>query len=171
MEAIRSMTSATGARTQDSAMATGMVAYGIVFLRVAVGLFFLIQEAYLEKLFTWTDKTLPTIFATWAKNPHGYAFYQSFLTNVAIPNAEFFRYLVPSWEVTFGICLILGLGLRVLIPFQIFANLNYMLGKTLASPSADLDKLTIIVLIALFMISAGRYYGLDRYLRRRFSWL
>ncbi len=52
---------------------------------------------------------------------------------------------------------------------QIFANLNYMLGKTLASLTADLDKLTIIVLIALLMLSAGRYYGLDGYLRRRFS--
>jgi hypothetical protein len=29
------------------------------------------------------------------------------------------------------VCLILGLSFRVLIPFQIFANLNYMMGKTL----------------------------------------
>ena len=178
MEAMRSSRTAIGGGQSahlDSSTATGTVAYSIVFLRVAVGLFFLLQEAILEKFLAWTSKTLPTIFATWAKNPHGYDFYKSFLTNVALPNAAFFRFLVPYWELVFAICLILGLGLRVLVPLQIFANLNYMMGKTLASPSADLDKITIIVLIAIFLLSAGRYYGLDGYLRRRFprqlSWL
>lgn len=175
MEAIRSTRQAAVERAQDSSIATGMVAYGIIFLRVAVGLFFLVQEDILEKFSTWTSRTLPTVFAIWIKNPHGYGFYQSFLMNVALPHAEFFRFLVTYWEVAFAVCLILGLGLRVLIPLQIFANLNYMLGKTLASPSADLDKITVIVLIAIFLLSAGRYYGLDGYLRRRFprqlSWL
>lgn len=175
MEAIRQTRQTTVGRAQDSSLATGMVAYGSIFLRVALGLFFLVQEDGLEKFSTWTSKTLPTVFATWAKNPHGYGFYQSFLTHVALPNAEFFRFLVTYWEVTFAVCLILGLGLRVLIPLQIFANLNYMLGKTFLSPSADLDKITVIVLITLFLLSAGRYYGLDGYLRRRFphqlSWL
>lgn len=159
---------------RESIASTRNVTSAAVFMRVAVGLFFLIQEVFLEKLSTWTGKTLPTVFATWAKNPHGYGFYQSFLVNVALPNAEFFRVLITTWEIAFAICLILGLGLRVLIPLQIFANLNYMLGKTLLSPSADLDKITIIVLIALFLLSAGRYYGVDAYLRRRFprlSWL
>jgi len=34
------------------------------------------------------------------------------------------RGLIPGWERLFAIALIVGIGLRVLIPFQIFANLN-----------------------------------------------
>jgi len=61
-----------------------------------------------------------------------------------------------------------------LIPFQIFANLNYMLAKTYGSGNANLDRVTIIILVTMFLISPGRYYGLDGFLRRRFphlAWL
>jgi uncharacterized membrane protein YphA (DoxX/SURF4 family) len=155
-------------------MATaGAVIAAILFMRLSFGLWFLWHEA-IEKLLHWTPETLPRLFGTWAENPEGYAFYQAFLTNVAAPNAEFFRYLVTGWELVFSICLLLGLGLRVLIPLQIFANLNYILGKTYGSGAANLDRLTLIIMITLFIVSAGRYYGVDRYLRERFprlSWL
>jgi hypothetical protein len=154
--------------------ASRMLPAAAVWIRVAFGLWLLIHEAILEKLFTWTPKTLPTIFATFAKNHAAYGFYKFFLLNVAIPNAEFFRTLITTWEIVFAICLILGLGLRVLIPFQIFANINYILAKTYPSPAAHLDRLAIIILVTMFLLSAGRYYGLDGYLRRRFprlSWL
>jgi thiosulfate dehydrogenase [quinone] large subunit len=103
----------------------------------------------------------------WAENPQGYGFYKSFLLNFALPNASFFTHLVTSWEFVLGICLVLGLGIRIVAPLQIFANVNYILGKTYASGGANLDRLTIIILVTLFLVSAGREYGLDGWLRKR----
>jgi hypothetical protein len=71
------------------------------------------------------------------------------------------RGLIPGWELHIAIALIVGIGLRVLIPLQIFANLNYILAKTYGSGNANLDRLTIIILVTMFLISPGRYYGLD----------
>lgn len=79
-----------------------------------------------------------------------------------------------SWEFVLGLCLLLGLGIRIVSPLQIFANINYILGKTYASGAANLDRLTIIILVTLFLVSGGREYGLDGLLRKRFpklKWL
>ncbi len=152
---------------------SGLAVWGVVFMRLAFGGWLLYHEAW-EKLTTWTPKTLPTIFAVFAKNPHAYGFYKAFLLNVAAPNAGFLRGLITGWELVFAIALIFGFAVRVLVPFQIFANLNYLLAKTYGSGTANLDRLTIIILVSMFLISAGRYYGADAYLRRRFprlSWL
>lgn len=151
----------------EQAFAHRTAAYGVLFMRLAIGVWFLYHEAW-EKMHTWTDKTLPNIFGTWIKNPEGYKFYQSFLQDVALPNAEFFRFLVTYWELALAFCLILGLGLRVVIPLQVFANLNFILGKTYMSGGSNLDRLTIICLVGLWLVSAGRVYGLDAWLRQRF---
>jgi uncharacterized membrane protein YphA (DoxX/SURF4 family) len=74
----------------------------------------------------------------------------------------------------FALCMLVGLGVRVLAPIQVFANLNYILAKTYSAPAANIDRLTIMILVVLFLVGAGRYYGLDGALRRRFlrlSWL
>ncbi len=173
MNAARTVRSSMTGEQSAQPTSTLAITSAVVFMRVAFGLWLLYHEA-LEKLFTWTGSTLPMVFGLFAKNPEAYGFYVAFLKNVAIPNAGFFSTLVPYWELTFSICLILGLGLRVLIPFQIFANINYILAKTYPSGAANIDRLTIIILVTMFIISAGRYYGLDGYLRRRFprlSWL
>jgi len=144
-----------------------MMTYGIPFLRIAFGLWFLYHEAY-EKIHAWTPETLPKLFKMWGENPQGYGFYKSFLLNFALPNASFFTHLVTSWEFVLGICLVLGLGIRIIAPLQIFANINYILGKTYASGGANLDRLAIIILVTLFLVSAGREYGLDGWLRKKY---
>jgi uncharacterized membrane protein YphA (DoxX/SURF4 family) len=157
----------------DAVTTAGMTVYAIVFLRVAFGLWMLYHEAW-EKLHTWTPQTLPRIVGMWAKNPEVVGFYRAFLEGVAAPNAGFFRGLVTAWELVFALCMLVGLGVRVLAPIQVFANLNYILAKTYSSPAANIDRLTIMILVVLFLVGAGRYYGLDGALRRRFprlSWL
>jgi hypothetical protein len=42
-----------------------------------------------------------------------------------------------------------GLGVRALAPIQVFANLNYILAKTYSSPAANIDRLTIMILVVL----------------------
>jgi uncharacterized membrane protein YphA (DoxX/SURF4 family) len=159
--------------TQLDTATTRLTVSALVFLRVAFGLWMLWHEA-LEKVQHWTPQTLPRIIGGWTRGEVGYAFYQSLLRSVAAPNADFFRVLVTSWELVFALCVLFGLGIRVVAPIQIFANLNYILAKTYSSPQANLDRLTIMILVVLFLVSAGRYWGVDGYLRRRFprlSWL
>ncbi len=155
------------ATVDRAALASGATIAAIVFARVAFGAWLLIFEAW-EKITTWNAHTLPTIFGIFTKSPLAYGFYKSFLLNMALPNAAFLRGLITGWETVFALCLIIGLGLRVLIPLQLFANLNYILAKTWGTGGANLDRLTIIILVTMFLVSAGRYYGLDGYLRRRF---
>ena len=147
--------------------------FGIPFMRVSFGTWFLYHEAY-EKLHAWNAETLPKVFSMWAQNPQGYGFYKSFLLNFALPHASFFSNLIMSWEFVLSLCLVLGLGIRIVSPLQIFANINYILGKTYASGAANLDRLTSIILVTLFLASGGREYGLDGLLRKRFpklKWL
>lgn len=140
---------------------------GIVFMRVAFGAWFLWRES-IEKFMHWTPETLPRLFNNWIQSPTGYDFYQAFLSNIALPNAGFFTGLVPWWELILSISLILGLAIRITLPLQIFANANFILGKTLMGGGANLDILTVIIAITLILMSAGRYFGIDGRLRNRF---
>jgi hypothetical protein len=43
-----------------------------------------------------------------------------------------------------------------------------MIAKTYLSGGGNLDRVTIIILATLFLVSAGRYWGVDGELRRRY---
>jgi uncharacterized membrane protein YphA (DoxX/SURF4 family) len=92
-----------------------------------------------------------------------------------LPHAAGFRVFLVSWEITLGVCLLLGLGVRIVTVLQMFANLNYILSKSYLSGGANLDRLALIILITLCIASAGRYFGVDGWLRARYpralSWL
>jgi uncharacterized membrane protein YphA (DoxX/SURF4 family) len=157
-----------GTAIVPGAVAAGSTAVGLVVMRVLFGAWFLWHEA-LDKHFAWTTpRPMVAIVAPGVRNPGVPDFYRAFLGDVVIPNANVFRLLVMNWELVFSICVILGLGIRVLPLFQIFANLNYIVLKTYASPAANTDRLVIIIMLTLVIVGAGRYYGVDAYLRRRF---
>lgn len=137
-------------------------------MRLALGFWFLYHEAW-EKIQNWNAAGFAGLIERWIQSPNGYPWYQALLRDVVLPNSEFFRYLVTYGEFTLAICLILGLGLRVVIPFQVFGLINFILAKTYASGAANLDRVTLICLVGLWLISAGRAYGLDGWLRRRFA--
>lgn len=102
-------------------------------------------------------------------HPAVQSWYASFLQSVALPNARFFSYLIPTAELLVGAALLLGILTTFSAVVGGFLNLNFMLsGAASANP--------IMYTIAILLIVAGSragYYGLDYFvlpwLRRRFG--
>lgn len=99
------------------------------------------------------------------------SFYRPILANLVLPHAEVFGYLVGAVELFVGICLLLGLWVRVA---SVIGALH-MLSLTLATwweaghgvPvwryfGAELDHLPLLFLFIIFFVSdAGQQWGLD----------
>ena len=99
------------------------------------------------------------------------SFYRPILANLVLPHAEVFGYLVGAVERFVGICLLLGLWVRVA---SVIGALH-MLSLTLATwweaghgvPvwryfGAELDHLPLLFLFIIFFVSdAGQQWGLD----------
>jgi thiosulfate dehydrogenase [quinone] large subunit len=100
--------------------------------------------------------------------------YLAFLHNVVIPHARLFSYLVVTGEVVASISLLLGLCARVggLIAMWLFLNYMFSKGRIFWSPDSE-DAAVFFVALVVFLGRAGRAWGLDVLLARRWpkSWL
>lgn len=93
-------------------------------------------------------------------HPDVSGWYAYFLTNVAVPHAAFFSYLVSYGEVAVGIGLFLGAFTGIAAFFGAFMNLNYLFSGTVSSNP-------VLFLLGLFLILAWRnagWFGLDRWI-------
>jgi thiosulfate dehydrogenase [quinone] large subunit len=93
-----------------------------------------------------------------------------FITDVVVPNAVFFSYLVAWSEFLIGLSLIAGCLTRVSAAFAWFHNLNIYLAIAIPSGGAQLaiNRLYLVLHILFVIASAGRSWGLDGLLHRRF---
>ena len=93
-------------------------------------------------------------------HPAVQGWYADFVSNVALPNAKIFSYLVSFGEILVGVSLILG-GLTVVGLFAgAFMNLNYMLaGTTSTNPN-----LYTVAIILLAVGTSAYVIGLDRFI-------
>lgn len=92
-------------------------------------------------------------------NPAVRSWYAYFIEHIALPNAEFFSYLIVFAEILIGISLILGLFSILGLLAGGFMNLNFMLAG-----STGLNPIMITVVFILIYIGVDRYYyGLDRW--------
>lgn len=96
------------------------------------------------------------------------AFYRPFLEGVVLPNAGAFTLLVVVGELLVALSLIGGAVTRLGALVAAFMTANYMLTKGLWPwiPSSN-DAPLMLVALALAVTAAGRTWGLDRALRRR----
>lgn len=98
-----------------------------------------------------------------------FSWYKDFLSNVVLPNQELFGYLVMSGEILIGLCLILGLLVRLCSAVGIFQLANYALGPGMARGGATLanSETFLIAMIVLFLTNPGRTLGIDGFLFRK----
>jgi len=96
------------------------------------------------------------------------AFYTSFLQSVVIPNAKLFSYLVMTGEVIAGLGLLTGTMTRLSSFIGMILFLNYMWAKGgwFWSPNSE-DAAVFFIALVLFLGKAGRYFGFDGYLAKR----
>jgi uncharacterized membrane protein YphA (DoxX/SURF4 family) len=95
-------------------------------------------------------------------------FYRRFVEQAVLPHAAFFAGLVPGTELTIGVTLILGLGTRLSAAAALVLLVNYMLAKGtwFWYPSSN-DAAWAAVSLALIIGAAGRTFGVDAMLARR----
>ena len=94
--------------------------------------------------------------------------YKQFLQSVVIPHATLFSYLVMAGELIAGLSLLFGVGTRVGAAIAMFLFLNYMLakGRLFWSPDSE-DAAVFFSAFVVLLGAAGRVFGVDAYLARR----
>lgn len=144
----------------------GILARGaLAFLRIYLGVIFLVAAwPKLQRDFT------PglTGFLEKVALEKGHPFYQDFLQRIVVPNTPLFAGLVTWGELLVGITLALGLTTRLSAVVALLLTVNYMFAKGLWfwTPSSN-DGAFAAISVALLIGAAGRTFGLDALLARR----
>lgn len=94
--------------------------------------------------------------------------YLHFLQQVVIPHVTLFSYLVITGEAVAALLLLTGTLTRVGAAIAMFLFLNYMLakGRIFWSPDSE-DAAVFFIALVVFLGRAGRVWGIDRYLAKR----
>lgn len=100
---------------------------------------------------------------------NAFGFYQPFLESVVLPRPEMFAVLVTWGELLFGISIFLGLFTRLGAAIGIFVVLNYTFATGRGIWLPGMDAAYIWALFTLLLCGAGRSWGLDAFVRSRWS--
>ena len=105
---------------------------------------------------------------------HASAWYLHFIQGVVISHAILFSYLVMTGELTAAISLLTGTATRIGAAVAMFLFLNFMLskGRTFWAPDSQ-DAAVFFIALVVFLGRAGRVFGIDAHLARRWprSWI
>src|SRR5256712_3117184 len=148
-------------------------------LRIAVGLWFL--KALVTKqsvTLLWGFLPLPTASERWLHvmpilvgkygegNPVG--FFRDFLQNTVIPHSHVFAQLTAFGEVAVGLGLTAGFLTTLAAGIGLFLVVNYGLAvQWQGSAQQGFHYMLIVSLVVILAARAGRYWGLDGWLRLR----
>lgn len=133
-------------------------------LRVYLGVIFLV--AALHKL--GVDMAPRIVGFLQMQRSETYGFYRGFLDAVVLPHASTFGLLVTGGEVFAALSLLAGAATRAGAVVAGFLLVNYALAKGARpwSPASN-DVPMLGIAIAVYVGRAGRAFGLDSYLARR----
>ncbi len=95
--------------------------------------------------------------------------HRAFITGFVAPHAHFFSYLVAFGELAIGISLITGCLVRVSSSFGAFHNANIFFALAYVNNAqANYNRLLVLLHIVFIFSSAGRVFGIDGLLAKRF---
>lgn len=137
----------------------------LAFLRIYLGMLFLLASG--PKLRgDFTAKLAEFLHQVALTKGHG--FYRDFIQQAVLPNVGLFARLVPWGELLVGVTLVLGLATRLSATVALVLLVNYMLAKGawFWYPSSN-DAALAVIAVALIIGAAGRTFGLDVLLARR----
>lgn len=142
----------------------------LAILRIGLGLMFL--KAGLAKFPGMLNPgALGGVIQGWVNDmPAGwYPWYRQITETMVIPNADIFSYLVVFGEILVGLAFIGGLLVRPAAIGAILMNLNYHLASAYKGGASETINLVFILVSLVLLISAaGRYFGLDYFLRKKY---
>lgn len=96
-------------------------------------------------------------------------FYQPLIDSIFIPNAGIFSFLVAWGEVAMGIALVLGIATRYASFAGAFMVANFWFAHGYGFFGSD--PIWMMILLVLALVPAGRVFGLDQVLSKRFAFL
>jgi thiosulfate dehydrogenase (quinone) large subunit len=139
----------------------------LVFLRLYLGVVFLVSGT--DRLQGDPAASLRTSF-TGVASQSGYEFYRRFVEAVVLPHLGPVATLVSWSEVLIGFALVVGLATRFSAFLGLLLLVNYMLAKGawFGQPSSN-DAALAALAFALIIGAAGRTFGLDALLARRWG--
>lgn len=140
----------------------------LVVLRIAVGYFFF--HAGWQKLTSGfiSRNMLLTTLNDWVQNVH-YLWYKNFLLEYAIPHNTIISFLVTYGELFIGLALIFGFATRGTTLIALVMSLNYELASGWRpGAGAIINKLFIVCELIILLSAAGRAFGIDRILRKKY---
>ncbi|HJU67883.1 MAG TPA: hypothetical protein VJ650_06500 [Gemmatimonadaceae bacterium] len=154
----------------------------LAFLRIVVGLWFL--KGVVTKLgivmlggvvpvpganARWTE-TMPRLLARYAEN-NEFAFYKQFIEGTVITNPELFASLTALGETAVGIGLTFGVGTVIAaLTGLLLSTLYGLLTQHMSPGQQGFHFLLVGSMLAFLFARAGRTWGLDAILRRRWRW-
>ncbi|MFQ5892624.1 MAG: DoxX family protein [Candidatus Methanofastidiosia archaeon] len=107
-------------------------------------------------------------FLIYLSKDHPFSFYQVFLEDFAIPNWQILAKLQMVFEFALGFFLILGILTRLSAFLGFIFSLNLMFG-TLGKDWIFTYVMMLSIFFVIFTSRAGRFYGLDKILLRKFG--
>lgn len=139
----------------------------LVILRVHLGVILLItvagkvfrSEPFSVEMLTYLQKYSMRV----ASGP-----YKQFLERIVIPHVVLFSHLIVIAEIVTGVSLLLGLATRLGATIAMFLFLNYLFskGRLFWSPDSE-DAAVFLSALVCLLGAAGRVWGIDAYLARR----
>jgi uncharacterized membrane protein YphA (DoxX/SURF4 family) len=133
---------------------------------------FVLARVYLGISFLFSDhgNAQPNELAGFLKYAlrNGYSWYQSLLNSVVVPHSSTFGTLVVIAEIYVGIALVLGFTTRLAALVALFLLLNYMCAKGALPWGPGIDQSDIVLALIILLSDAGRTFGLDKLIARRF---
>jgi uncharacterized membrane protein YphA (DoxX/SURF4 family) len=154
----------------DSLLKESYIFY-LLPLRLYVGLTFLVQGIGLTRA-GFDDQTLETQLLRWVERDPS-PWYASLMEGPFAEHAAALAVLVLAGHLIVGALLVLGLATRPACVVGIFMNLNFMFakGSSFTSISDPVDAIFILIQLTLLFVGAGRSFGVDYWLSKRFRWL
>ena len=133
---------------------------------------FVLARVYLGISFLFSDhgNAHPNELAGFLKFAlkNGYGWYQNLLDSVVVPHSSTFGTFVVIAEIYIGIALVLGFTTRLAALVALFLLLNYMCAKGAVPWGPGIDQSDIVLALIILLSDAGRTFGLDRLVARRF---
>jgi thiosulfate dehydrogenase [quinone] large subunit len=114
--------------------------------------------------------TGPGVLEKWltTKATGPFSWYKPFLTGVVIPYHQLFAGMITWGMILAGLALLSGFLTRPAALAGIFMTLNFYLAKGGGSPATTSDQAFMAGLLVVFLTQAGRSFGFDRWLARRY---
>jgi uncharacterized membrane protein YphA (DoxX/SURF4 family) len=158
---------------EDNSTSSHLVSRALLVIpRIYVGVILLVSDlGKLTRETPFANEMLPFLRGATRRAS---APYVDFVQQVVLPHASLFSYLVMIAEAFAAISLLTGTLTRVGAAVAGFLFLNYMLakGRMFWSPDSE-DAALFFIALVIFLGRAGRTFGIDSYLAKRWpkSWL